>query len=155
MTALASTIHPSMRVVNACKKSCYCDVLHTCYMCMIVYFEHRSLIRFPRITGYFWAERTCAVKRGLTVRVKNSVINNSTSLDRSDPCLQLLAYHKSIYRQQARSLGGDRQRYEELYEELKYQKLTYQESTVLYSLTHLDFLFRRGGGGIPGNRTPD
>ena len=30
-------------------------------------FEHRSLIRFPRMTGYFWAERTCAVKRGLTV----------------------------------------------------------------------------------------
>ena len=35
-------------------------------MCACI-FKHRSLIRFPRITGYFWAERTCAVKRGLAV----------------------------------------------------------------------------------------
>ena len=46
------------------------DVLHTCHLCMScvhVHFGHSSLIRFPRITGYFWAEWTCAVKRGLTV----------------------------------------------------------------------------------------
>ena len=50
--------------------SCTTYMSCTCTSCVHVHFEHRSLIRFPCITGYFWAEGTCAVKSGLTVHVR-------------------------------------------------------------------------------------
>ena len=45
-----------MCVLNVCKKIIHFYVLHACHVhvCVFVYFEHRSLIQVPRITGYFW-----------------------------------------------------------------------------------------------------
>ena len=36
--------------------------------------EHRSLIRFPRTSGIFWAERMSAVKRWLTVAASSGLV---------------------------------------------------------------------------------
>ena len=47
----------------------YVNVMHTLYIqiTMIHYHDVCSIIRFPRLSGYFCGKRMCAAKRGLTV----------------------------------------------------------------------------------------